>query len=91
MKKIITIGVVVVILIIAGVVLAQKTKLFSKKDNTAETNGGEPSEMLIVGDERAGAINLRQLRTPVVALQVSCRGTGSGRAAAQVSAWWQPR
>jgi len=45
MKKIITIGVAVVILIIAGVVLAQKTKLFSKKDNTAETNGGEPSEM----------------------------------------------
>ena len=45
MKKFIIIGVAVIILIIAGAVLAQKTKLFSKKDNTAEANGGELPEM----------------------------------------------
>jgi len=79
MKKIITIGVVVVILIIAGVVLAQKTKLFSKKDNTAETNGGEPSEMPTATVELGSiseVISASGTIEPLMIVEVSSKASG---------------
>ncbi|MBC8228298.1 biotin/lipoyl-binding protein, partial [bacterium] len=79
MKKIITIGVAVIILIIAGVVLAQKTKLFSKKDDTVETGEGEPPEMQTATVELGSiseVITASGTIVPLKIIEVSSKASG---------------
>jgi HlyD family secretion protein len=78
MKKLIIIGIIAVVIIAVGGVLA-KTKLFSKKNNTAETGGGDPTQMQTAAVERGDiseTITASGTIKPLKIVEVSSKASG---------------